>query len=255
MRITQITAPQPLRGTPDATQQLSLTVLPPQSKQPQELSVRVFIVSDVRLHRDGLSSLLQGCPYIHVLGGDTLQGAPVALRTAAADVALLDAPQPANCCLALRQVRPQLRTLVLGIPGTAGEDLSCAAALIDGYIRVDATVGEVLSAIAAIVGGESLCSPEATASLHQRDRTDRPTHTVPLTARELQVAVANQADRTLPGRATLHCKESRPKHPAEAGCPLSWASSSQAASPHGRARGRSERLTWLRTTHLLRAVA
>ena len=188
MRITQITAPQPLRGTPDATQQLSLTVLPPQSKQPQELSVRVFIVSDVRLHRDGLSSLLQGCPYIHVLGGDTLQGAPVALRTAAADVALLDAPQPANCCLALRQVRPQLRTLVLGIPGTAGEDLSCAAALIDGYIRVDATVGEVLSAIAAIVGGESLCSPEATASLHQRDRTDRPTHTVPLTARELQVA-------------------------------------------------------------------
>jgi DNA-binding NarL/FixJ family response regulator len=188
MRITQTEAPQSLRGAPDATQQISSVLLPRQSKEPRESPIKVFIVSDVRLHRDGLSSLLQGCPSIQVLGGDTRRGALVSLRTAVADVALLDAPQPADCCLALRQVRPQLRMLVLGSPGIASEGLSCAAAHIDGYIRIDATVAQVLCAIGAIVHGESLCSPEATASLYHGSRTDRLPHTMPLTARELQVA-------------------------------------------------------------------
>lgn len=187
MRITQTGAPRSLRGEPDATQQLSSVVLPRQLKEPRESPVKVFIVSDVRLHRDGLSSLLQGYPSIQVLGGDTPRGALVALRTAVADVALLDAPQPADCCLALRQVQPQLRMLVLGIPEVASEGLSCAAARIDGYIRIDATVGEVLSAIEAIIRGDP-CSTEATAPLYHCNRTDRPPHPMPLTARELQVA-------------------------------------------------------------------
>jgi DNA-binding NarL/FixJ family response regulator len=56
------------------------------------LHIRVFIVSNVRLHREGLAALLRECPSIEVLGTNSVQEAQNAVPTTTTEVALLDAP-------------------------------------------------------------------------------------------------------------------------------------------------------------------
>lgn len=180
------TMPQPYRvGDFDPATQHAAAI----SRQGAELQVGVFIVSDVRLHRDGLASLLRGCPSVRVLGGDSLRDSPIALRGTVTDVALLDVVQPADSYIvdALRQVRPRLRILALGIRDTASEMLSCVAAHLDGYVRIDAAIEDMLAAIKGMFGGELLCSAEI-ASSWRRSAPGSRSGPAPLTIRELQVA-------------------------------------------------------------------
>jgi hypothetical protein len=70
---------------------------PPMNSSPGvALQIRVFIVSNVRLHREGLVALLRGCPSIEVLGADSVQETQNVLRTTATDVALIDALSPSD---------------------------------------------------------------------------------------------------------------------------------------------------------------
>jgi DNA-binding NarL/FixJ family response regulator len=161
---------------------------------------KIFIVSDVRLHRDGLMSLLRGCTSVELLGSDNLIDSLSALRTTRTDVVLLDIAQRADSRFvnALRQVQPGLRILALGIRETAGDVLSCAAAGVDGYVAIDAAVDDMLAAIEAAVRGELFCSPDVAASLYQSIGAPRASDAAPLTIRELQVA--DLMDRGLPNK-------------------------------------------------------
>jgi DNA-binding NarL/FixJ family response regulator len=158
------------------------------------LQISVFIVSNVRLHRDGLVALLHGCPSIRVLGADSVQETQNVLRTTATDVALIDAPSPGDSDLvgALRTICARIRILAVGIRETASEVLACAAAGIDGYVPMDAALGDMVTAIENVVRGELTCSPKVAASLYQSIGFSRaaasPLTTRPLTTRELQVA-------------------------------------------------------------------
>ncbi len=154
------------------------------------MQINVFIVSNVRLHRDGLVELLRGCPSIKVLGADSMQETQNVLRTTATDVALIDAPSPGNSELVrvLRQICARIRILAVGIRETATEVLACAAAGIDGYVPMDAALGDMVVAIENVVRGELTCSPKVTASLYQNIGFSRGAAASALTARELQVA-------------------------------------------------------------------
>jgi DNA-binding NarL/FixJ family response regulator len=94
------------------------------------LQIKVFIVSNVRLHREGLAALLRGCPSIQVLGADNVQDTQSALRRTPTDVALIDAQSPgeSDTVLALRRICAKVRILAVGIRETASEVLACAAA-------------------------------------------------------------------------------------------------------------------------------
>ena len=153
-------------------------------------TISVFIVSDVRLHREGLAALLRECPSIDVLGADNPQHTRVTLRATPTDVALIDATSPSGSCgvAALRQVCAHMRILAVGIRETASEVLACAAAGIDGYVPMDAAVGDMVAAIENVVRGELLCSPQVAASLYQCSGFTRAAIGSPLTSRELQVA-------------------------------------------------------------------
>jgi two-component system nitrate/nitrite response regulator NarL len=152
------------------------------------VQISVFIVSNVRLHRDGLVALLRGCPSIKVLGADSMQETQNVLRTTATDVALIDAPSPGDSDLvrALRKICAQIRILAVGIRETASEVLACAAAGIDGYVPMDAALGDMVAAIENVVRGELTCSPKVAASLYQLSVSKAAAG--PLTRRELQVA-------------------------------------------------------------------
>src|SRR5580704_17562183 len=87
-------------------------------------TISVFIVSHVRLHREGLAALLRGCPSIAVLGADNpqdTQDTQDTLRVTPTDVALIDAISPSNSHIvaALRQVCARVRILTVGIRETA----------------------------------------------------------------------------------------------------------------------------------------
>jgi DNA-binding NarL/FixJ family response regulator len=151
--------------------------------------IRVFIVSNVRVHREGLAVLLRDCPSIEVVGVDR-QDTQNALGSNAVDVALIDAlsPSDSDTVAALRKKCAPVRILAVGIPETASEVLACAAAGIDGYVPMDAALGDMVIAIENAVRGELACSPKVAASLYQCVGNSGAGATNPLTVRELQVA-------------------------------------------------------------------
>jgi two-component system, NarL family, nitrate/nitrite response regulator NarL len=154
-------------------------------------TISVFIVSNVRLHREGLAALLRGCPSIDVLGADNLQHTQDTLRATPMDVALIDAASPGDSHIvgALRHVCARVRILAVGIRETASDVLACAAAGIDGYVPTDAALADMVAAIEKVMQGELLCSPQVTASLYQCSGFSRAAAIdSPLTTRELQVA-------------------------------------------------------------------
>jgi two-component system nitrate/nitrite response regulator NarL len=157
------------------------------------LHIRIFIVSNVRLHREGLAALLRGCPSIDVLGvisEQEMQNAPPAV---AVDVAVVDvlSPGDAEIVRALRKIRAAMRIVAVGVRETASEVLACAAAGMDGYVPMDAALSDMVTAIESAVRGELTCSPKVAASLYHcigfRDFS-RAVSDNPLTTRELQVA-------------------------------------------------------------------
>ena len=153
------------------------------------MQIRVFIVSNVRLHREGLVALLRGCPSIKVLGAHSVQETQNVLRTTA-DVALIDALSPGDSDTvgALRKISARVRILAVGVRETASEVLACAAAGIDGYVPMDAALDDMVTAIENVVRGELTCSPKVAASLYQCIGFSRAAAASPLTTRELQVA-------------------------------------------------------------------
>jgi DNA-binding NarL/FixJ family response regulator len=160
------------------------------------LRIRVFIVSNVRLLREGLAILLRECPSIEVLGANSVQETQNALPTMTTDVALVDAlsPSDSDMVMALRNLCTRMRIVAFGIRETASEVLACAAAGIDGYVPMDAALGDMVTAIENVVRGELACSPKVAASLFHSigfSRTaiaNRTAMAAPLTTRELQVA-------------------------------------------------------------------
>ena len=154
------------------------------------MHIRVFIVSNVRLHREGLAALLRQCPSIEVLGTNSVQETQNALPTTATDVALVDAlsPNDSDIVRMLRKICAGLRIVAVGVRETASEVLACAAAGIDGYVPMDAALGDMVTAIENVVRGELACSPKVAASLYQCVGLPRTAIANPLTARELQVA-------------------------------------------------------------------
>ena len=156
------------------------------------MHTRVFIVSNVRLHREGLAALLRECPSIEcwVPSASKRRRRPPALAT---DVALVDyrSPSDSEIVAVLRKIRAGMRIVAVGVRETASEVLACAAAGMDGYVPMDAALGDMVTAIENAVRGELTCSPKVAASLYHcigvRDFS-RTISANPLTVRELQVA-------------------------------------------------------------------
>lgn len=147
----------------------------------------MFIISEVRLYREGLETLLRGDSRLDVIG--TAANVPDALAylpelEPPPDAVLLDVPAPVGLRAPgqLEAVAPAARVVALNV---AGDDVIAWAetgvrGLLDGGVDVD----EVAQAVATTADGGTVCSPKLAAVLLQR--VARPSSS--LTAREREIA-------------------------------------------------------------------
>jgi two-component system nitrate/nitrite response regulator NarL len=148
---------------------------------------RVFIISEVRLYREGLVTLLRGDSRLDVIG--TAANVPDALAhlpelEPPPDAVLLDVPAPVGLRAPgqLEAAAPAARVVALNV---AGDDvIAWAETGVRGLLDGGADVDEVAQAVATTADGGTVCSPKLAAVL--LERVARPSSS--LTAREREIA-------------------------------------------------------------------
>ena len=152
-------------------------------------AIRLLIVDDHPVVRDGLTSMFARDPEFEVLG-EAADGAE-AVRLAEAlrpDVILMDLRMPGldgvGATRALAERAGEARVLVLTTYDTDSDVLPAIAAGATGYLLKDASRDELVRAVRAAARGEAVLAPSAAALLMGRVRRPAPG---PLSPREVEV--------------------------------------------------------------------
>ena len=152
-------------------------------------SIRLLIVDDHPVVRDGLSGIFTGDPDFEVVG-QAANGvdAVTQAQELQADVVLMDLRMPelggVEAIKQLRQRTPSAHVIVLTTYDTDSEVLSAIEAGATGYLLKDAPREELIRAVRAAHRGESVLSPSVAGRLMGRVR--RPA-TDAISPRELEV--------------------------------------------------------------------
>jgi DNA-binding NarL/FixJ family response regulator len=151
--------------------------------------IRVLIVDDHPVVRDGLRGVLDGEPDMQVVG-EAGHGAEALVRVRAApvDIVLMDLRMPTmggvEAIGALKRTAPEVRVLVLTTYDTDRDVLPAIEAGATGYLLKDTPREELLRAVRAAHRGEAVLSPAVAGRLMGQVRA--PARDA-LSARELEV--------------------------------------------------------------------
>ena len=130
--------------------------------------IRVVIVADIRLYREGLAEILGRQSGITVVG--TAADWPQSLarvRELEPHVVLLDMAMP-DSVLAVRSLAaaaPGAKVVALAVPEVEREMIAYAEAGVVGYITREASLEELVEAIESAARGETILSPRLAATL------------------------------------------------------------------------------------------
>jgi two-component system, NarL family, nitrate/nitrite response regulator NarL len=165
--------------------------------------LRVLVVSDVRLVRQGLQAVLAECEELDVVStADTLRAGDQSTRLNP-DVVLFDAArrESAEVVRDLVTAAPHCKVVAFGVREAADEEiLALAAAGTAGYVRASAEGSDVVRVLLRVMSDELPCSARTAASLYRRVATlSQPRNDPPdsagcvfgaasLSRRELQIA-------------------------------------------------------------------
>jgi two-component system, NarL family, nitrate/nitrite response regulator NarL len=130
--------------------------------------IRVLVVSDVRLYRDGLSEIFAGEPRLRVVGAAA--DAASAARLAAeqrAEVALVDMamPQSSSAVGTIAAATPGVKVVALGVREHERDLVACAEAGVAGYVPRAASVQDLVTVLEGVGRGELVCSAQTAATL------------------------------------------------------------------------------------------
>jgi DNA-binding NarL/FixJ family response regulator len=151
--------------------------------------IRVMVVDDHPVVRDGLRGVLDGEPDMQVVG-EAGHGAEALARVAGAapDVVLMDLRMPTmggvEAIVALRTAAPGVRVLVLTTFDTDRDVLPAIEAGATGYLLKDTPREELLRAVRAAHRGEAVLSPAVAGRLMGQVRAPERDA---LSAREMEV--------------------------------------------------------------------
>lgn len=133
--------------------------------------IRVFIITDVRLFREGLTQLLGNVEGLQVVGAATgLDEALARVRETRPNVVLIDLGLPGSIGIvhAIRGVGPDHQVVAIALPEAEVELVACIEAGVAGYVTREAGVRELVDAILSVARGEFLCSARVAGLLRKR---------------------------------------------------------------------------------------
>jgi two-component system nitrate/nitrite response regulator NarL len=175
--------------------------------------IRVYVVSPVRIYREGLTHVLATYPEFVVAGSaEHFETALPAVRRCEVDVALYDLRCPSGL-IGLRRLgdAPEVSVVALGVEESVEWVIACAEAGIAGYVTDNTSLDELVSRVVDAARGDFNCPPHIAASLLRRLATIGPLLGSPqarsrLTSRELEVAALLQeglSNRQIATRLTI----------------------------------------------------
>jgi DNA-binding NarL/FixJ family response regulator len=136
-----------------------------------DLQIRIIIVSDARLYREGLALSLARVDRVVVVGvADTVAAVLTCIQEKNPDVALLDFAMPDALALPKAIVAAQIpvKVVAFSVAETEDEICECAEAGIAGYVGRNGSKEDLIAAVENAVRDEVLCSPRVAASLFRR---------------------------------------------------------------------------------------
>jgi DNA-binding NarL/FixJ family response regulator len=134
-------------------------------------SIRILVVTDIRLYREGVAQILNRREGLVVVGTAANRGeALVNLRELAPQVVLLDMATPESHATArdIERSFPQTPVVALGVAEVEGDVLACAEAGIAAYVPRKGSVEDLVVAVENAARGEVQCCPQFAASLWRR---------------------------------------------------------------------------------------
>ena len=154
--------------------------------------VRVLVVSEVRLYREGLARALRAHAWLEVLNGEDGAEPPAAGPQPQVVLMGADLVLRKDALGRLRSAWPGARVVAFGVDDDPPEVLALAEAGVVGYLTRSGSIEELVATIRDAVRDELRCSPRVAASVFRRiadlaaERRRGPAAT--LTAREAEVA-------------------------------------------------------------------
>jgi DNA-binding NarL/FixJ family response regulator len=133
--------------------------------------VRVLVVDDIRLSRDGLIELLGRQPFVAAaVGVADAAGAMRLLENAGFEIVLLNMATigSVGMCRELAWAAGAARLIALAVSGHDEEVAACAEAGVFSYVLRDQPPAAVIDAVAGAARGETSCPPQVAAALIRR---------------------------------------------------------------------------------------
>lgn len=133
--------------------------------------IRVVVVGDIGLYREGVASFLRQAEGFAVVGvGETGADAVRLADETDPDVVLLDGALPGSLEIvrAITQREGAPRVVALTIPEVEHAVLPCIEAGIAGYVRRDGGLDDLVAVIRSAARGEGVCSPRMVGRLWVR---------------------------------------------------------------------------------------
>jgi DNA-binding NarL/FixJ family response regulator len=132
--------------------------------------IHLFILSDMRLLCEGLTSCLARQECLHITGHGDLTTPPEQIVDSGAAVLLVDIAtsrglqQSAAC----RALSPALKVVAIAVAEVERDILACAEAGVSGFVLRDGSISDVVAAIHNAMRDELVCSPRVAAALFGR---------------------------------------------------------------------------------------
>lgn len=156
--------------------------------------IRVLVVSDVRLYREGLSRLLAATGRVEVAAAVAdVPEAVQSVRSLAPQVVVMHVVSHAGPA-AVRQLAVEVtdaKIVVLALREVSAEIISYVRAGASGYLSLEGSTDDLVSTIEAVTRGEAHMSPRVAGALlrhlHPRCQNVDRSNPIPLTRREVEV--------------------------------------------------------------------
>jgi DNA-binding NarL/FixJ family response regulator len=151
---------------------------------------RIFVLSDIRLLREGVVLALSLQSSVQVVGSSDLSIAAEKIADFDPNVLILDiiVSKGLDCSGAIRTVMPDVKIVALGVAEVEDLVIACAEAGISGFVPPSGSASDVVTAVHSAMRGELVCSPRTAGMLlnHVAKPSSGPDNDV-LTPREREI--------------------------------------------------------------------